>query len=161
MPAQCEFSLGYRLNRQLNLGSIREKSTHASDTVVNQVLDWVRMLGPSWTVRIVDNQAGSPNHFLRFIPSDMLPECFVKGTHHGKFQGPHSADFVRVPLVYLYGGASLDVGTYLTRHPERWMWSPLEDETSGVELVITLFYGSVLSNSFVAARKGNEWMKRW
>jgi hypothetical protein len=130
-------------------------------SVLFQVIGWVRMLSPDWTIRIIDSNPSSPNYFLKYIPASMLPEAFVSGTLHGPFVGPHSADFVRGPLVYLYGGISLDVGSYLTRHLDRWGWAPLVDEKSEIEVVITLFYGTQMANYFVAARKGNQWVKRW
>jgi hypothetical protein len=46
-------------------------------------IDWVRILGPTWTVRILDNVPGSPNNTLRFVPDNVLPPAFVDQSMDG------------------------------------------------------------------------------
>lgn len=125
------------------------------------VIDWVRILGPSWTVRVLDTVPDSPNHALKFVPPELLPECFVKGTMTGLYTGQHSADFLRGALLYQYGGVNIDVGCILIRHLDRVCWDILADPTSPYEVAIPLIYDQVTANHFVAARKGNPFIKRW
>lgn len=47
------------------------------------IIGWVRLHGPSWTIRVLDCVPGSPNHALKWISGDVLPEAFVQGTMTG------------------------------------------------------------------------------
>src|SRR4051794_35896102 len=42
------------------------------------IINWVRLLGPSWIVRVLDTVPESPNHALSWIDASQLPETFVK-----------------------------------------------------------------------------------
>lgn len=75
------------------------------------VASWVRMNGPSWSIRILDNDPESENYALKWVAEDQVPECFVQGTMGGPYTGPHSADFLRGALLHRYGGVFMDVGT--------------------------------------------------
>lgn len=125
------------------------------------VIDWVRICGPEWTVRVLDAVPGSPNHALEFLAEDMLPGTFVRGTMDGPFTGPHAADFLRGALLFTYGGVNLDVGCVLARHLDRICWSQLADPGNPYEVAIPIMYGQTIANHFVAARKGNPFIKRW
>jgi hypothetical protein len=125
------------------------------------VIDWVRICGPEWTIRILDNVPDSPNYALQYVPADSLPEAFVQRKMDGPYVGPHSADFLRGVLLYLHGGAFMDVGSVLLRHLDRIGWNELEDPTSPFNVAVPLMYGQNMANHFVAARKGDPFIKRW
>jgi hypothetical protein len=125
------------------------------------VVDWVRMLGPEWTVRVLDTVPGSPNNALKWLPASDLPECFVKGTMDGQWKGQHSADILRGGLLYHYGGVWMDVGCLLIRHVERIGWSKLEDPESPYRVAIAHMLRQQPINSFVMARKGDPFILRW
>ena len=128
---------------------------------LRNVLDWVRICGPTWTIRIVDKVPGSNTHWSKFAPKEMLPKTFVEDTMTGPYTGPHSADFLRGALLYSHGGVNLDVGCIMLRDVDRMVWAKLEDETSPYEVAVPLMYGEVIANHMVAARKGNPFIKRW
>ena len=77
------------------------------------IINWVRLLGPEWTIRVLDNVQDSPNHALLWISSDELPESFVKGTMTRPWVGPHSADFLCGTAPYAYSGVWMEVGCIL------------------------------------------------
>ncbi|RFU72757.1 capsule polysaccharide biosynthesis [Trichoderma arundinaceum] len=127
----------------------------------HNVVDWVRILGPEWTVRVLDTVPNSPNHALNFVSANLLPETFIKGTMDGPYTGPHSADFLRGALLYTHGGVNMDVGCILTRHLDRICWNELENPNSPYEVAVPIMYGQTIANHFVAARKGNPFIQRW
>jgi hypothetical protein len=49
------------------------------------IMNWIRLCGPSWSVRVLDNVSGSPNNALNWVKADQLPETFVKGTMDGPY----------------------------------------------------------------------------
>ncbi|CAM1500821.1 Fc.00g099830.m01.CDS01 [Cosmosporella sp. VM-42] len=128
---------------------------------VRNILSWVRICGPSWTVRVLNTVPGSQNHALKFVPNEMLPEAFVKGTMDGPYVGPHSSDFLRGALLVTHGGVNMDVGNILVRDLDRVCWNELEDENSPFEVAVPIMYGQTMANHFVAARKGNPFIQRW
>ena len=125
------------------------------------VVNWIRLCGPSWSVRVLDSVPGSPNNALEWVNEEMLPETFVKGTMDGPYVGPHSADFLRGACLYKYGGVWMDVGIILIRRIDSICWKQLEDPNSPFEVSVPLMYGQVMANHFVASRKGNPFIKRW
>ncbi|KAL3454935.1 hypothetical protein BJX64DRAFT_273246 [Aspergillus heterothallicus] len=125
------------------------------------VIDWHRICGPSWTIRVLDTVANSPNHALEFIPPHMFPEAFVKGTMDGPYIGQHSADFIRTASLYLYGGVFMDVGILLIRSLDRVCWAQLEDPTTPYNLAVPYMYNTTIANHFVASRKGDTLIKNW
>lgn len=127
----------------------------------DNAIDWVRICGPDWTVRVLDMVPGSPNYALKFAPKEILPKAFVEGTMTGPYVGPHSADFLRGALLYTYGGVNLDVGCILVRSIDRVCWSKLEDPACPYEIAVPVMYDQVIANHTVAARKGNPFIKRW
>ncbi|KAE9374131.1 hypothetical protein N431DRAFT_371537 [Stipitochalara longipes BDJ] len=124
------------------------------------LIGWVK-INPGWTIRVLDTVLDSPNHALNFIPPEILPETFVKGTMDGPYKGPHSADFLRGALLYLHGGAFMDVGIILFRPLDRICWAQLEDPNSPFQVSVPNMYGTVMANHFVASRKGDPFIKRW
>lgn len=129
------------------------------------VINWVRRLGPSWTVRVLDKVPGSPVHISNFIPAEQLPEAFNAGTMTGPNVGPHSGDMVRLPLLYLYGGVWLDVGMMLFRHLDDICWNAIEDSSNCYEMAgmsIEINPGATnMLNGFIATKRGNGFIKRW
>jgi hypothetical protein len=124
------------------------------------VVGWVK-INPGWTIRVLDTVADSPNHALKFIAPEMLPESFVKGTMDGVYKGPHSADFLRGALIYTYGGVFMDVGILLFQPLDRICWAQLEDTESPFQLSVPNMYSTLMANHFVAGRKGDPFIKRW
>ncbi|KAJ7261368.1 hypothetical protein B0H12DRAFT_350591 [Mycena haematopus] len=125
------------------------------------VVDWVRICGPEWTVRILDNVPDSPNYALKFLSRTLLPDAFVERKMDGPYTGPHSADFLRGACLYEHGGAYMDVGNILFRHMDRICWDQIADPASPVHIAVPLMYGQTIANHFVAARKGDPFIKRW
>ncbi|KAL2828092.1 hypothetical protein BJY01DRAFT_133740 [Aspergillus pseudoustus] len=129
------------------------------------VISWVRRLGPSWTVRVLDLVEGSPSHVSRYIPREMLPDVFWDRKMTGPHVGQHSSDLVRLPLLYLYGGVWLDVGMFLFRGLDELCWNKLEDPNTPYEVAaFKVSMGpeiSMLFNGYIAARKGSLCIKYW
>ncbi|CRG89163.1 hypothetical protein PISL3812_06199 [Talaromyces islandicus] len=129
------------------------------------VINWVRRLGPSWTVRVLDKVPGSPVHVSKFIPANQLPEAFNNNEMTGHNIGPHSGDMVRLPLLYLHGGVWMDVGMMLFRHLDDMCWKAIEDPASPYEMAgmsIEINPGATnMLNGFIAAQRGNGFIKRW
>lgn len=94
------------------------------------IINWARLCGPSWSIRVLDTVPNSPNHALKYIEPDMLPETFVEGTMEGPYIGPHSADFLRGACIYRYGGVFMDVGIVLFMSLDQMCWERLEDPNS-------------------------------
>ncbi|KAF2476673.1 uncharacterized protein BDR25DRAFT_252836 [Lindgomyces ingoldianus] len=125
------------------------------------IINWVRLLGPSWTVRVLDAVPGSANHALSWIVPGELPVAFVKGTMEGPYTGPHSADFLRGAAIYNFGGVWMDVGCILIRHLDNVCWDQLSDEKSPFTVSVPWMYGQIVANHFFAGRKGDPFIKRW
>lgn len=129
------------------------------------VIGWVRMLGPEWTVRVLNRVEGSSAHYLNFVQKKHLPDCLVKGTMKGRFSGQHSSDMIRMPCLYEHGGVWLDVGILLFMHLDDVCWSRLEDSGTNYEVALASADPSLMSglaeNFFVAARRGNGFIRRW
>ncbi|KAH8645732.1 hypothetical protein BX600DRAFT_391118 [Xylariales sp. PMI_506] len=125
------------------------------------VIDWVRICGPQWTVRVLDNVLDSPNNTLRYVAEDLMPQAFVERTMDGHFVGQHSADFTRTACLYEHGGVWMDVGSILTRHMDRFCWDQLEDPSSPFRVAVPIIYRTSIANHFVAARKGDPFIYQW
>lgn len=125
------------------------------------VIGWARICGPDWTIRVLDMVPNSPNHVLKFVDRETLPEAFLSGTMDGHHIGQHSADFIRGPLLLRYGGVSMDVGCLLVRHIDRICWDLLADPDSPYEIAVPVLYDQTIANHFVAARKNNVFIEKW
>ncbi|KAF2110299.1 capsule polysaccharide biosynthesis protein [Lophiotrema nucula] len=125
------------------------------------IINWVRLHDDTWTIRVLDTVPGSPNHALKWIDAKELPEAFVEGTMTGPWTGPHSADFLRGAALYRYGGVWTDVGTILFRDFDRVCWNQLADEECPYNVAVPWMFQQYMANHFVAARKGDEFIKRW
>lgn len=129
------------------------------------VINWVRKLGPEWTVHVLDAVPESETHVKHFVESSFFPEAFNKGTMDGLFVGPHQGDLVRLPLLWKYGGAWMDVGTLLFRHLDEIWWNRIIDPASPCELggfavEFREKYHTML-NGFLLCQSGNPFIKRW
>jgi hypothetical protein len=127
----------------------------------HNVINWVRLHGDGWTVRVLDTVPNSPNHALKWLDPEVLPEAFVKGTMTGPYVGPHSADFLRGATLFAYGGAWMDVGNILFRRLDKVCWDQLADENSPYTVSVPWMYEQYMANHFVAARKGDPFIKKW
>jgi mannosyltransferase OCH1-like enzyme len=127
----------------------------------HNVINWARLHGPDWTVRVLDTVPDSPNHALKWIDPSVLPEAFVKGVMTGPYVGPHSADFLRGAALHAYGGVWMDVGNILFRNLDKVCWDQLADENSPYTISLPVMFGQMTANHFVAARKGDPFIKNW
>ncbi|KAJ5156812.1 hypothetical protein N7492_009615 [Penicillium capsulatum] len=125
------------------------------------VIDWVRILGEQWTVRVLDNVPGSPNNTTCFVPENLLPSAFLDQTMDGRYLGQHGADMTRSACIYAHGGVWMDVGSILMRHIDRICWNELEDPASPYRVALPIIYGICPGNHFVAARKNDPFILRW
>lgn len=127
------------------------------------IINWVRLCGPTWTLRVLDNVPSSLNNALKWTGSSevKLPDTFVKGTMDGPYTGPHSADFLRGAALYLHGGVWMDVGCLLVRDLDRICWNQLGDPNSPFQVSVPWMYGTIMANHFVASRKGDPFIKHW
>lgn len=133
--------------------------------VRRNIIGWVRRLGPDWTVRVLDHVEGSPLNVSTFVKATGFHEAFNNRTMTGPYVGAHSGDVVRLPLIYHYGGVWIDAGTMLFRHIDEICWKALEDTTTPYEIAGiapgTEPGNDVIMNGFIAAKKGNGFIKRW
>lgn len=133
--------------------------------VRRNVIGWVRRLGPDWTVRVLDLVEGSPVHVKAYLDAGHFSDAFNEGDMTGPYAGVHSGDMVRLPLIYQYGGIWLDAGTTLFRHVKHICWKAIEDDSTPYEIAGfapgTEPGNDVIMNGFIAARKGNGFIKRW
>lgn len=125
------------------------------------LIDWHRICGPSWTIRLLDTVPGSANHALRWVDADMLPAAFVKGTMEGPYTGQHSADLLRAATLWEHGGVWMDVGVILIRDLDGVCWDQLADERNRFEMCSAWVNSIMIANHFVAGRKGSEFLKKW
>lgn len=79
----------------------------------------------------------------------------------GPYVGPHSADFLRGAALYTYGGVWMDVGTVLFRNIEKVCWAQLADDENPYTIGIPWMVEQYPANHFVAARKGDVFIKKW
>ncbi|KAK5626102.1 hypothetical protein RRF57_001817 [Xylaria bambusicola] len=126
---------------------------------LRNVIGWVRINGPEWTIRIVDDIPDSPNYGGKFIPKG-LPDAFYAGTMDGTHSGPHKADFLRGACIYEYGGAWIDSSTFMLRTIDDICWNELENPESPFRVAVPVFSDGLL-NCFIAARKHDPFIKRW
>ncbi|KAL4881875.1 hypothetical protein BJY04DRAFT_188243 [Aspergillus karnatakaensis] len=72
-----------------------------------------RLTKKGWTIRVIDNLPGSPNHISNFVDTSdprLFPKAFREGTIAGTYALQHTSDLVRWPLLNTYGGVYTDVG---------------------------------------------------
>ncbi|KPM39834.1 hypothetical protein AK830_g6716 [Neonectria ditissima] len=131
------------------------------------VLSWVRKLGPSWTVRLVDVVEGSPNNIYNFVTKDYFPDCFINKTMDGPHAAQHAADLVRLPLLFEHGGVWMDVGNMLHTSLDHLFWDALAAPDSPYEMGVWIITGQIrkqwgsFGNFMLAARQGCTFIKNW
>ncbi|WAO87651.1 Hypothetical protein NCS54_00496800 [Fusarium falciforme] len=131
------------------------------------VLNWVRRLGLSWTVRIVDLLDDSPNNIYNYVGEEWFPECFVNKTMDGRHAPQHAADLVRLPLLFEHGGVWMDVGNMLHTHLDTLFWDALIAPGSQYEMAAWVISGQIrkqwgsFGNYMLAARKGCKFIENW
>jgi hypothetical protein len=131
------------------------------------VVNWVRKLGSSWTVRIVDLAEGSPNNIYNYVSEDWFPDCFRNRTMDGAHAAQHAADLVRLPLLFLHGGVWMDVGNMLHTHLDQLFWDALTVPDSPYEMAVWIISGQIrkqwgsFGNYMIASRKGCLFIKNW
>jgi hypothetical protein len=125
------------------------------------VVDWVRICSPAWTIRIMDNDPQSPNYALKYLPTDLLAQAFVDGTMDGPSVGQHGADIVRGAALITHGGVWMDCGSILVRHMDRVCWDRIVDEADPIKAAIAVQPSNGIMNYFVACRKGDPFIRRW
>lgn len=133
--------------------------------VQRNLISWVRRLGPSWTVHLLDRVPGSSTNVSHYVESSYFPEAFNNNTMDGPSVGPHSGDLVRLPLIWKYGGVWIDAGTLLFRHIDDICWNEIEDPATPYEMagfVIEMRPGiDCMLNGFIASKRGNPFIQRW
>lgn len=127
------------------------------------IINWVRRLGPQWTVRVLDNVPGSPNHLSSYVPTHYFPTAFNEGTITGPPQ--HISDLARLPLLYIHGGVWMDAGMILLRHLDDICWRIIVDPSNTYEMAGFLMplrpEAGTMLNGFIATKRGNEMVRRW
>lgn len=114
---------------------------------------------------MVGDIVDSANNIYRFVDAHFFPDAFNQRTMTGRYVGAHSADLVRLPLLQLYGGVWMDVGTILIRHLDD-IWSVIEDpstpyELAGMTLPLRPAGEETMVNSFLATLRNNGYITRW
>ncbi|KAH8647276.1 hypothetical protein BX600DRAFT_503430 [Xylariales sp. PMI_506] len=129
------------------------------------VLGWARILGPRWTIRVLDTIQGSPANIFNFLEDTYLPKHLINGRTTGRYAGANTSDTIRLPCVYQYGGIWMDVGIILLNHLDQVCWAALKDSKSKFEVAVSsadpTLKSGVAENFFIAGRKGNGFIQRW
>ncbi|KAF5018070.1 hypothetical protein F66182_9969 [Fusarium sp. NRRL 66182] len=156
------------ITSEKNVWALWDKGFHTMYPSHQQtVLNWVRRLGPSWTVRLVDLVQGSPNNIYNFAGKEWFPDCFNNKTMDGKHAPQHAADLARLPLVYEHGGVWMDVGNMLHTHLDTLFWNHLTAPNTPYEMAAWIITGQIrnrwgdFGNFMFAARKNCEFIKNW
>lgn len=129
------------------------------------VLGWARILGPKWTIRVLDLGHGSPANIFNFLDERNLPKHLRDGRTTGRYAGANTSDTIRLPCIFQHGGVWMDVGIILLMHLDQVCWSALKDPKSKFQVAVascdpTLKSG-IAENFFIAGRMGNGFIKRW
>lgn len=132
--------------------------------VKRNIIGWVRRCS-GWTVRVVDDVEGSSTNVRNYLDTNEFPEAFKERSMGGTYSGVHSGDIVRLPLIYHHGGVWLDAGTTLFRHMDEICWDAISDSATPYEVAGfapgTEPGNDVIMNGFIAAKKGNGFIRRW
>ncbi|KAH8674267.1 glycosyltransferase [Xylariales sp. PMI_506] len=133
--------------------------------VQRNIINWVRRLGPEWTVHLLNRVDESETNVYHYLEPSFFPDAFNEGTMNGRHMGPHQADLIRLPLLWKYGGVWIDAGTFLFRHVDDICWKQIEDPASPYEMagfVIEMQSGEdAMLNGFIATKRNNMFIKYW
>ncbi|KAI1809371.1 capsular polysaccharide synthesis protein-domain-containing protein [Poronia punctata] len=139
--------------------------TKMAPWVQRNIINWVRRLGPDWTVHLLDRVPGSETNVSHYVESSYFPDAFNNDSMDGPTVGAHAGDLVRLPLLWKYGGVWIDAGTFLFRHVEDICWKEIEDPASPIEMAgfaLEMRPGiDCMLNGFIATKRGNPFIKRW
>ena len=130
--------------------------------VRRNITNWVRRLGPSWTVRVIDLVPESPLNIYKYVSKSHFPDVF---NEKGTTVPVRSADFIRLVLLFLHGGVWMDVGTILLTQLDEMFWNQLQDLATPYEMAV--FVTDVRPGDpsamtpIIAARKGTAFVERW
>ncbi|KAF4952237.1 hypothetical protein FSARC_12702 [Fusarium sarcochroum] len=156
------------ITSEKNVWAVWDKGFHGMYPSHQQtVLNWVRRLGPSWTVRLVDLVEGSPNNIYNYVGKEWFPDCFNNKTMDGRHAPQHAADLARLPLVYEHGGVWMDVSNMLHTHLDTLFWDHLTAPDTPYEMAAWIITGQIrnkwgdFGNFMFAARKRCEFIKNW
>ncbi len=134
------------------------------------VLAWVRLLGPEWTVRVLDRIPDSSNNVFNYLPTSVFPSAFNSEKLSGPYVGAHSADLVRLPCLEFYGGIWMDVSIVLFRHLDDVCWNVLTDPFTNYQMAGFFLPNNhkefqhklgYMENWFIAARAHNPFITKW
>ena len=129
------------------------------------VINWIRMLGPEWNVRVLDLVEGSESNIRNFLDVSCLPACLADGTMTGVYAGQHAADMVRLRCLFEHGGVWLDVGIILFMHLDQVCWKTIANPMTKTEVALASVDPSLITglvgNFFIASQKGNGFIRRW
>jgi hypothetical protein len=154
------------ITSEKNVWAFWDKGLHAMYPSYRcTVLNWVRKLGPSWTIRVVDIVEGSPNNIYNFVDKVWFPDCLVQNTMDGDHKAQHTSDLIRLPLLFEHGGVWMDVGNMLHTHLDDLFWNALSE--GPYELGLWIITGQIrrkwgsFGNFMLAARKGSTFIRNW
>lgn len=128
------------------------------------VRNWEKILGPTWTVRIVTLDPNSKNYYLNFISKDDLPKTF------DSLNPTVMSDSVRISLLDHHGGVWMDSSIILNKNLDDTCWNQLADENSPFKMAgfFLVRKGShqyqgkdYFENWFIAARRNLPFIKYW
>jgi mannosyltransferase OCH1-like enzyme len=68
---------------------------------------------------------------------------------------------LRGAALYAYGGVWMDVGNILFRNLDKVCWDQLADEESPFTVSVPWMFEQQMANHFIAARKGDVFVKKW
>lgn len=125
------------------------------------VAQWIRKCDSSWTIRVLDNVPGSPNHAFKYFAPYQVPACYRDGTMDGPYARVHASDFARGACLYNHGGVWTDVGQVLLMSLEQICWNKLEDPNAPFRICAPYVSNCMIANYFIAARKEDPFIKRW
>lgn len=164
----AEFGSFRPVTSEKNVWAFWDKGLHAMYPSYRcTVLNWVRKLGPSWTVRIVDLVDGSPNNIYNFVDKAWFPDCVINDTMDGSHKAQHTSDLMRLPLLFEHGGVWMDVGNMLHTHLDDLFWNALSSPSDSYEVGLWIISGQIrtkwgsFGNYMVAARKGSLFIRNW
>ncbi|KAJ5572586.1 hypothetical protein N7450_009570 [Penicillium hetheringtonii] len=131
--------------------------------IQRSVINCVKRHDKSWTFRLLNLIPNSPNHVLNYVKENDLPATAINGQMIHAHAGQHISDFVRLAVVYSYGGIYIDAGMIVFRDLDEICWGALMDPNCPYEAALIAYAGDgpyKTLNGFIAARKQNPFLYR-